>query len=104
MLTSICYHRRMPDAKPLELVNVSKTYWKSRGIQDISFSLEPGEVFGFLGPNGAGKTTTIRTILNFIKPTSGHIQVFGLDSVKQSVQIKRKIGYLAGNVAMYPQF
>ena len=86
---------------PLQLNQVTKSYGRSRGIVDVSFSLKPSEVFGFLGPNGAGKTTTIRTILNFIRPTNGSISVFGMDSVRDSVAIKRQVGYLAGNVAMY---
>src|SRR5690606_38829307 len=82
--------------------HVTKTYGKQRGIEDVSFSLNKGEVFGFLGPNGAGKSTTIRTILNFTSPNKGSISIFGKDSVKNSVEVKRKIGYLAGNFAAYP--
>lgn len=91
----------MSNTSPLVLQNVTKTFGKSRGIEDVSFNLKKGEVFGFLGPNGAGKSTTIRAILNFIKPTQGSITVFGLDSVEDSVEIKRRIGYLAGNFAGY---
>lgn len=87
--------------KPLVLQNLTKRYGQFRGVDDVSLGLEPGEVFGFLGPNGAGKSTTIRTILNFIKPSQGSISVFGLDSVKDSVQIKNHIGYLAGDIALY---
>ncbi len=86
---------------PLKLNELTKTYGKYRGIEDVSFELRHGEVFGFLGPNGAGKSTAIRTILNFIKPTSGSATVFGLDSVRDSVDIKNNIGYLAGEIALY---
>jgi ABC-2 type transport system ATP-binding protein len=86
---------------PLKLNALTKTYGKYRGIEDVSLELQHGEVFGFLGPNGAGKSTAIRTILNFIKPTSGSATVFGLDSVKDSVNIKNNIGYLAGDIALY---
>lgn len=86
---------------PLKLTNLTKAYGAYRGIQDVNMELENGEVFGFLGPNGAGKSTTIRTILNFIKPTSGAATVFGLDSVKDSVEMKNHVGYLAGDIALY---
>jgi ABC-2 type transport system ATP-binding protein len=59
--------------------DLTKTYGRTRGVVELDFEVEPGEVFGYLGPNGAGKTTTIRTMLDFISPTSGRIEVFGLD-------------------------
>ena len=86
---------------PLKLTHLTKTYGQYRGIDDVSMELENGEVFGFLGPNGAGKSTTIRTILNFIKPSSGSATIYGLDSVKDSVEIKNHVGYLAGDIALY---
>lgn len=89
------------NAKPLNLLNVSKSYGLNKGIANISFELSLGEIFGFLGPNGAGKTTTIRTIMNFIKPTSGSINIFGLDSVSDSTQTKQMVGYLSGELALY---
>lgn len=89
------------NAKPLNLLNVSKSYGSNKGIANISFELSLGEIFGFLGPNGAGKTTTIRTIMNFIKPTSGSINIFGLDSVSDSTQTKQMVGYLSGELALY---
>ena len=60
--------------------HVTKLYRGDGGVIDLTLSIEPGEIFGFLGPNGAGKTTTIRLILDFIRPSSGSIRVFGLDS------------------------
>lgn len=87
---------------PLVVKNLTKAYGSSRGISNVSFALQPGEVFGFLGPNGAGKTTAIRTILDFIRPTSGSVQIFGLDSVRSSVAAKRFVGYLPGDFAAYP--
>lgn len=80
---------------------MTKYYGKYRGIEDLSFTLEPGEVFGFLGPNGAGKTTTIRTILDFIRPTGGTAEIFGYDSVHEGLEAKRHIGFLAGELAVY---
>lgn len=85
----------------LHLQNLTKRYGKDRGIEDVNLTIEPGEVFGFLGPNGAGKTTAIRTIMNFLRPTSGSATIYGLDSVKNSTEVKSRVGYLAGDFAMY---
>ena len=71
---------------------LTKSYGKRRGVIDLSFSVQPGEVFGYLGPNGAGKTTTIRTMLDFIRPTNGRVSVFGLDSRADSIEIHRRSG------------
>jgi ABC-2 type transport system ATP-binding protein len=72
-----------------------------RGLFDLDLQVDPGEVFGYLGPNGSGKTTTIRLLMGMIRPTSGSAFVFGLDCVRDSVDVKRKVGYLPGDV---PQF
>jgi len=82
---------------------LSKHYGKERGISDINLEVYAGETFGFLGPNGAGKTTTIRTILNFIKASEGSVEVLGLDSVKNSTEIHKKIGYLPGELELFSQ-
>lgn len=87
--------------KPLELINVTKTYGASRGIENISLKLNQGEVFGFLGPNGAGKSTTIKTILNFLAPSKGKILIFGLDGIKASTILKQHMGYLSGDFSVY---
>jgi ABC-2 type transport system ATP-binding protein len=79
----------------------SKTYGAERGVVDLTFSVEPGEVFGYLGPNGAGKTTTIRTMLDLIRPSSGEITVFGLRPREDASTIHRRIGYLPGELALY---
>ena len=83
--------------------NLGKRYGRSGpyALKDLSLHVRPGEVYGFLGPNGAGKSTTIRTLLNFIQPTSGHASIMGLDIVKQSVEVKRRVGYLSGEVSLY---
>ncbi len=86
---------------PLVIKNFTKKYGNYNAVENLSLSLHFGEVFGFLGPNGAGKSTTIRTIMNFIRPTQGSIAVHGFDSVKDDVQIKNNIGYLAGEIALY---
>jgi ABC-2 type transport system ATP-binding protein len=81
--------------------HLTKSYGTSRGIVDVSMTIGAGEVFGFLGPNGAGKTTTIRTLLDFIRPTSGGATVLGLDTRSASVEIHRRVGYLPGEFATY---
>ncbi len=91
----------MASKVPLKLENLTKTYGKARGVENINLTLEPGEVFGFLGPNGAGKTTAIRTIMNFLRPSHGSVQVFGLDSVKDDVEIKKQVGFLSGDLELY---
>jgi ABC-2 type transport system ATP-binding protein len=81
--------------------HLTKSYGATRGIIDVSLTIEAGEVFGFLGPNGAGKTTTIRTLLDFIRPTSGRATVFGMTSSSSSVEIHRRVGYLPGEFVPY---
>jgi ABC-2 type transport system ATP-binding protein len=71
-----------------------------RAVRDLSFQVERGETFGFLGPNGAGKTTTIRCMLDLIRPTRGRIELFGLDSRRDSLAIHRRLGYLPGDVRL----
>jgi ABC-2 type transport system ATP-binding protein len=85
------------------LDRLSKRYRgaKEFSLQDVSLQVKPGEVYGFLGANGAGKSTTIRTLLNFIQPSGGSASICGLDIVKESVQVKQHVGYLAGEVALY---
>jgi ABC-2 type transport system ATP-binding protein len=83
------------------LERMTKSYGKNRGVADLELEVEPGCVFGFLGPNGAGKTTTIRLLLDLIRPTSGRALVFGLDSRRESVAIRRRSGYLPGELSLY---
>ena len=85
----------------IEINNLTKSYGKARGIVDINLNINKGEIFGFIGPNGAGKSTTIRTLLNFMFPTSGEAKILGLDCVKDTKKIKYKIGYLPGEVNYY---
>lgn len=79
--------------------HLTKDYGQQRGVFDVSFTVNEGEVFGFLGPNGAGKTTTIRHIMGFSKPQEGKITVGGKDSWTSAAQIKRNVGYLPGELA-----
>lgn len=80
---------------------LSKYYGKQRGVIDLNLQVSQGEVFGYLGPNGAGKTTTIRTLLDFIRPTSGRATLFGLDTRTYSDAIHRRIGYVPGELTLY---
>jgi beta-exotoxin I transport system ATP-binding protein len=83
--------------KAIETDRLTKFYGSHRGIEDVTIAVEPGEVFGFLGPNGAGKTTTIRTVLDLLHPTRGSARVFGLDSRRDSVAIRARLGNLPGD-------
>ncbi|MFZ2619234.1 MAG: ABC transporter ATP-binding protein, partial [Anaerolineae bacterium] len=85
----------------IEVSKLTKYYGKARGIEDVSFSEEEGEIFGFIGPNGAGKSTTIRLLLSLIHPTSGSAKVFGKDVVTHGPEIRRDIGYLPSEVYYY---
>lgn len=87
----------------IDCQGLSKRYGLSKNyaLKDLTIKVQPGEVYGFLGSNGAGKSTTIRTLLNFIQPSDGQASIMGLDIVKDSVAAKRKVGYLAGEVALY---
>ena len=95
----------MASSPSIEIKNLSKKYTGSKeyAVKSLGLSVMPGEIYGFLGPNGAGKSTTIRTLLNFIQPTSGSATILGRDIVKDSVLIKRSIGYLSSDMAMYPK-
>jgi ABC-2 type transport system ATP-binding protein len=87
----------------IDVSNLTKTYGRRTqvpAVRDLSFQVEQGETFGFLGPNGAGKTTTIRCMLDLIRPSSGRIEVFGLDARRDSLAIHRRIGYLPGDVRL----
>ena len=80
---------------------LTKYYGKTPGIIDLDIEVNVGEVFGFLGPNGAGKSTTIRTLLHMLHPTSGSGTILGMDIRQDSVDIRRRIGYIPGDLAMY---
>lgn len=85
----------------VEVKNLKKYFGATHAVDDVSFEIHQGEIFGFLGPNGAGKTTTIRTLMDFYRPLAGTITVFGLDSQKDSAEIKKKVGYLPADVQLY---
>ncbi|MCF6524512.1 ABC transporter ATP-binding protein [Streptomyces sp. JJ36] len=79
---------------------LSKSYGKHKALDDLSLSISPGEVFGYLGPNGAGKTTTIRLLLDLIRPTSGRVELFGKDPRDGGGELRRRIGYLPGELPL----
>jgi len=85
----------------IELNGLTKFYGKQRGIEDVTFSVNEGEVFGFIGPNGAGKSTTIRTLLALFKPTTGSARIFGMDCTKQADVIAKEVGYVPSEAAYY---
>ena len=85
----------------IEIRNLTKYYGKARGIVDVSFDVQEGEIFGFIGPNGAGKSTTIRTLLSLIRPTSGSATIFGKDCIEEAPAIAMEIGYLPSEVYYY---
>ena len=88
----------------IEVENLKKYYGSTKAVDGVSFSIEKGEIFGFLGPNGAGKTTTIRCMMDFIRPMEGSIHILGKNAQKDSVELKRKIGYLSGDVRLYDKW
>lgn len=90
----------------IETNNLSKTYVTGRkqvaALTDLSLSVTEGEIFGYLGPNGAGKTTTIRLLLDLIRPTHGSAKIFGMDVRQQAVELHQRIGYMPGELNLWP--
>jgi ABC-2 type transport system ATP-binding protein len=87
--------------KVIETRNLTKLYGTVVGVRDLELEVERGEVFGFLGPNGAGKTTTIRLLMGLLRPSAGQATVLGLDAWGDSVAVKKEVGYLPGEAALY---
>src|SRR5437660_12010769 len=88
-------------AAAIRTSRLTKDYGRGRGLFDLDLQIPEQEVFGYLGPNGSGKTTTIRLLMGMIRATGGSAHIFGLDSTRDSVEVKRRVGYLPGDV---PQF
>ena len=95
-LTKHYSHREMPVHRPGH-----RPLGAVRALEDLSIAVREGEIFGFLGPNGAGKSTTIRLLLGYLFPTAGSASVLGFDIVRDSVEIRRRVGYLPGGIALY---
>ncbi len=87
----------------IETLGLTKVYGETRAVSDLGLEVDGGQVFGFLGPNGAGKTTTIRMLLGLQRPTGGRASVFGLDCRADRVEIARRVGYLPGDLELYPR-
>jgi ABC-2 type transport system ATP-binding protein len=81
----------------LEIMSLTKRYGKARGIEDVTFSIEPGEIFGYLGPNGSGKTTTIRCIMGLLRPTQGEVRLLGRTVMHGQATQHNRVGYLPGD-------
>ncbi len=90
-----------PYTKAIQVNNLTKKYKDVTAVDNISFTVKKGEIFGFLGPNGAGKTTTIRTLLGFLKQNNGTAHVCGLNISDNIVEIRRRVGYIPGELALY---
>ena len=98
------HSRAAPIAGPVICVeHLTRTFGRRRGVADIDFEVDSGEIFGFLGPNGAGKSTTIRLLLGLYLRTTGRIELFGLDPAHSAVAVRRRVGYLPGELALYPR-
>jgi ABC-2 type transport system ATP-binding protein len=85
----------------IDITDLSKFYGKTRGIEHVNLEIGEGEIFGFIGPNGAGKSTTIRILMNLIFPTGGSARIMGMDVVKQTKEIKHKVGYIPSDANAY---
>src|SRR3972149_9423582 len=91
----------MADPPAVEFRGLVKYYGPVRALDGVDLRVEQGEGFGFLGPNGAGKTTAIRCLLDLIRPTAGQALVLGLDSQRDSVEARSRMGYLPGDLSLY---
>ncbi|MBI4840369.1 MAG: ABC transporter ATP-binding protein [candidate division NC10 bacterium] len=87
----------------IEVENLTRFYGPTAAIQDVSFRVDQGQIVGFLGPNGAGKTTTLRILSGYLPATSGTARVAGFDVFKESLAVRRRLGYLPENVPLYPE-
>lgn len=85
----------------IKVENISKVYGEQKALDNVSFSIDSGEVVGFLGPNGAGKSTTMKILTSYIQPTEGQAEVCGLDVVDNSIEVRKKIGYLPEHNPLY---
>ncbi len=87
----------------LEVQGLSKSFFGTVAVEDVTFQVGSGEILGFLGPNGAGKTTTMRMITGFLPPTAGTVTLDGIDISENALEAKRQLGYLPESLALYPE-
>ncbi len=92
----------MVDSPVIETQNLTKAYRDQVAVDQLTFHVNEGEIFGFLGPNGAGKTTTLLMLLGLTEPTSGRVRVLDIDPTREPIKVKAKIGYLQENMGFYP--
>ena len=90
------------DTPAIEIRNLVRRYGRTDAVNGLSLSVAPGRCYGFFGRNGAGKTTTIKCLLNLLRPTAGHVAVFGLDPARDEVAVKSRIAYVPDVVGFYP--
>ena len=100
---SIPHSQAVSEPAALQTRALSKDFGEGRGLFDLDLTVERGEIFGFLGPNGAGKSTTMRLVLDLIRPTAGSAMLLGCDSRRDSAAIRRRVGFLPGDFALYPR-
>ena len=86
----------------IRVEGLTKDYGSRRAVDNISFHAEKGEILGFLGPNGAGKTTTMRVLTGYMPPSSGKAEIAGFDVIEQSLEVRRRVGYVPETVPLYP--
>ena len=87
----------------IEVEHLVKSYGQARAVNDISFKVDKGEILGFLGPNGAGKTTTMRILTGYLPATGGTARIAGFDVFEQSMEVRKRIGYLPETPPLYPE-
>ena len=91
----------MSDTSPLILHGLTKCFGHKLAVDNVSLELHEGEVFGFLGPNGAGKSTTIRSVMDFLRPTDGWVELLGGRNSAERTALHDQVGYLAGDIVLY---
>src|SRR5438045_1385159 len=97
----VAYNTQSVRPLMIEVQNLTKHYGSLTAIRDVSFSVAPGDIVGFLGPNGAGKSTTMRILSCFLPASSGTAKVAGYDVFRESMEVRKRIGYLPENVPLY---
>jgi ABC-2 type transport system ATP-binding protein len=90
------------DTPAIEIRHLARRYGRTDAVNGLSLTVAPGRCYGFFGRNGAGKTTTIKCLLNLLRPTAGHVRVFGMDPAREEVAVKSRIAYVPDAVAFYP--
>src|ERR1043166_1154333 len=97
----VAYNTQPVRAPMIEVQNLTKHYGPFTAVRDVSFSVAPGEIVGFLGPNGAGKSTTMRILACFLPASSGTAKVAGFDVFRESMEVRKRIGYMPESVPLY---